>query len=458
MTNPVPLLPRWLARDLMRRNPALLDNLVLCLAPYVLATLTGMLLWSLLRHFSPADSHLVYEPNGWCTRILLGVFSLWLLAPPIYGRSVPTLISDPHRRFVVVIIVLTSSWLCLAAPIGVERLADVRLQGTTTIESVKALLKLYLPGKISSWNDFPEETIISEALFIGNFGNRIELFGNGDRFWSEAYAFAGVNPSLSPSVGLITLDQPIPRIQIPSGELATLPSRYCSVTVELLLPVDGAVKDAGECNRYLTSEVSQFTSESGFSQSVAATALANVNQSIEQAVGTLFVVNHLGTWRARAEVSSTWLWTGALALFWTAAVQFGGDLARKGIFAGLVPFWLHQLGQWADSPLNTIRLDFATSCAVSLISVGIYTYVCGPRRYFPAFRWIQFLIAIASGVITAIYLDFLQPPTLVPPSQNKFYFAANMVAACFGLAMLLAVELLRVRSASWTVAPTASSD
>ena len=238
-------------------------------------------------------------------------------------------------------------------------------------------------------------------------------------------------------------------------DLNSLPSRYCSVVTGLQLPVDGALKGVDECNRYLTDAVLRISRDDPLEQQSATGMIGDVNDSIERALGTLFVVNHLGSWRARAELCSTWFWTVALAMFWTAAIQFGGDLARKGIFAGLIPFWLAQLGVVSSSSLS-LRLEFVPACVLSAILIVIYTCSCGSRRYFRAFRWIQLIIGIASGLITLIYVEYLQPPTLIQTDENGWYFIVNLAALCFALSMLLVVQLFGLRSASLAVSPLGS--
>ena len=169
MKNPVLFLPRsiWLA--LMRSNPVLLDNLLVCLPPYILLILTCIMIWFFSKNIGPSDSYLVYEPVGWCARVLLGAFSIWLLAPPFHGRSIPTGVLDYRRRLIAAAVLLASSWLCLAVPVAVEGLGDIRLQGRTGIESVRALLKLYLPCKALSFNDFPDETGNNDLILFSHF-------------------------------------------------------------------------------------------------------------------------------------------------------------------------------------------------------------------------------------------------------------------------------------------------
>jgi hypothetical protein len=433
---------------MVKRNAALLDNLVLLLPPYILAILAGISVWFLQKNVTPSDSYLVYERYVWCARALLAAFSIWLLAPPVYGRSIPTGVTDVRRRVVAVAILLASSWLCLAVPMFVERLAEVRLQGATSTENLRSFFRLYIPAKLFAFDDFPNDMKYLQSFLRGGPEKR-------GRFWSEAYGFAGEGPPRSRQYSLLGPTLP--------EDLASLPSRYCSVANGLRLRVHGELIDVDECTQYLAAAVSRVGKEgswvSGWSPGIdlSMSPVMEVHSSIEWTLGTLFVANHLGSLKARPELPCAWLWTVALAVFWTAAVQFGGDLARKGIFAGLIPFWLAELGHVTTS-MYSFRLSYETSCALSLMLIAIYIYVYGPRRYFPAFRWIQFLTAVGSGVVTVVFFELLQPPTLIETAENEWYFTANMVGAFFALAMFVAVELFRLRSASWAVAPIRSKD
>jgi hypothetical protein len=415
----------------------MLENLLLCLPPYILLILAAVGVWLFSRNIVPSDSYLVYEDDGWAARILLGAFSIWLLAPPIYERFVSPGVSR-SRGFVVTGILLSSCWITVAAPVGIQHFAATILKQKINVRDIPGYLRAYLPERIETATFFPN--IEGHGQFVG-----------------EMYDLAGV--SMRPYTPI-----PIGNVlaAVPPETLTLIPVEYCLVASELGLPVSVASPshestDVGECTRYLKELISNEASGNAMDQFSASYSISQVSESIERAVGTLFVLDHLGSWRARSERPSTWLWATALALFWTATIQFGGDLGRKGIFAGLIPFWLDQLSLSVNPLVSRLQLDLGVTCALSLALVVIYIFWCRSRRYFSAFPWVQFSIGIISGSATVIYFEFLRPPAIVRLAEDVWYLEANLAAVFTSLALLLAIGLRRRRIASWAVAPVHAS-
>jgi hypothetical protein len=438
VTNPVLLVPRSVWLPLMRRNPALLDDLVLCLLPYAFLVVSAFGVWLFSRNIGPADSYLVYDSHGWAERCLMAVLSIWLLAPPLYERCIKASLTR-SQRLVAASVLLASCWTCVAAPIYVQHCSAARLKASISVKDLTGYLKSFMPVRLDTFSNFPDLEDSGQLL-------------------SEMYTFAHVDHR--PFVFSIGLGRPSPAKELPTEKLSSLPSQYCSVASGLRIPVNNEIPDAvpsGKCIQYLNESVSRLPQdESG----LAAFAIDGVNDSIERVVGTLFVLNHLGSFRVRSELASIWLWTIALGFFWTASVQFGGDLARKGIVAGLIPFWRDQVSiipSLIPSRFSlSLRLRLDTGLvyyALPLILVAIYIFWCGSRRYFPAFPWVQFLTAIISAYGTVLFFEILEPRPILPITGDAWYFDANLIAVCIGVALLLLVESLRRRISSLAVAP-----
>ncbi len=439
MTNPVLLVPRSVWLRLMRRNPALLDDFVLCLIPYVFVVVSAFGAWLFLRNIGPADSYLVYEAHGWVERCLMAVLSIWLLAPPVYERHVKSSLTK-SQRFTVTGVLLASCWICASAPIYVQHRAAINLRTSISVKDLTSYLKSFMPVRTPELASFPDPQLLREM-----------------------YAFARVDPGLSYGTFSIGLGTPNPARTLTAEALSSLPSQYCSVAAGLGIPIDSEIGDTApfnKCVQHLSELASRLHSDD---PAFSAFSIDEASDSIERVVGALFVVNHLGSLRIRSELRSIWLWSLALGLFWTAAVQFGGDLARKGIVVGLIPFWRDQVTTMSSlipfgfrSFSLSLQLQLETGLvyyALPLILLTIYISWCGSRRYFPAFPSLQLSTGLISAYGTILFFEFPEPRPILPIAQDVWYFDANVMAASIGIALLVLIETQRRRIASLAVAP-----
>jgi hypothetical protein len=466
--------PIWLW--FARRSPTLLDHSLLCLIFYSLAASLALLLALPSISVDPADVFLP-RTGGFISRIImLAILSAWLMAPDVFSVTARNGLIPAGRFAGTVASLMVALLLCLGLPFWIEQRLTARVSEKWQAKDLVGLGGVYLRSSLE-----PPMFGLGMELALASFG-----FPNVDSFWQ----------AVGRSAGEPLRDRPAgPRVDTFADEFCALqsvlkihPSEFGTVGFVLDedsldskgYPAYPAIPSgASQCRQWLMAEWSRTVSSE---QEAAAMrtrppdltlSLAlrsgggsteklreDLSGPIERDLGMLIIMKGVTTWSARANCGCIWLWALATASFWATGITSCGDLARKGILAGLLPTLIRSIAGVAGNGFlfiflgsGDVQLEGALIWALPAVLAPFYVWATGSRRPFASRRWTQVVIITFWCEGTVALWQWLRPPLFLSLSARDWFYAHNLTAALLCVAVLVVSFLQRGRIAGWAAAP-----